>query len=622
MSKKLPKNKVAPAIAGNKNVSKSSKSSTSSTSNKNSNEKIAQVHQAQTQVVESIKEKKVEMTEEQLIQHSSAIKIQCFWRKHKAIILLKKLKQEKNDLNEKLTKLEQEAFIQMIKMEQQREEKKRLKMLKEKQLKKKRDARRKKFLEAAYDGNLQEMKFLINDLEKELDELSREADNKEIIDDAKRKQAVLGLINSKDMNNNSALSEASAGGSVETCLFLLKQNADPNSRGAFGRTPIWRAAFAGNLECVQCLLENGADPRLYSQDGQRVRDAATKDNVIELLENWNIQLTDQMLQQIEKTRLEIKKEQINSLESRKKLAHKEYTNINTQYELVKNELYKCNLELQRLHDEYLLNPQMYAPLIEQKEGDKTQLQLKYDDLREKSFKARINYKDLLNEIKKEKRKIKKSKTGVDNEDDNEDEDGNENKDDDEDYEEDNDEKMLQINIKEFDDMILRDLTNIVKNSTDKWPLIVDQNEQAATFLRYRDTNYVNCLDIQAMQPDKLRLAIIGSIRYGKPFVVDLMQYDKELFEAFKSSCSQIDETLFDELCNKSLMEKERFLRLANVVKDGKEYEIQHFNSIRMKNFKVIFLTSNPYPNESLVKLTLPIKIITSSKISADDLDSY
>ena len=626
MSKKLPKNKVAPAATGNnKNVTKSSKSQASS-STKNTNDKTAQQQQQQPSTEPVKIEKKVEMTEEQLKQHKSAIRIQCLWRKHKAISLLKKLKQEKNDLNEKLAKLEQEAFVQMIKMEQQREEKKRLKMLKEKQLKKKRDARRKKFLEAAYDGNLQEMKFLINDLEKELDDLSREMDNKEVIDDAKRKQAVLGLINSKDMNNNSALSEASAGGSVETCLFLLKQNADPNSRGAFGRTPLWRAAFAGHLECVQCLLENGADPRLYSQDGQRVRDAATKDNVIELLNNWNIQLTDRMLQQIEKTRLEIKKEQINSLESRKKVAHKEYSNINTQYELVKNELYKCNVELQRLHDEYLLNPQMYAPLIEQKENDKTQLQLKYDDLREKSFKARINYKDLLSEIKKEKNKIKKSKTGVGNEDENEDEDDNDNENKDEDKEEDDeendDEKMLKINIKEFDDMILRDLTNIVKNSSDKWPLIIDQNEQASTFLRYRDTNYVNCLDIQAMQPDKLRLAIIGSIRYGKPFVVDLMQYDKELFETFKSSCSQIDANLFDELCTKTLMDKERFLRLANVEKDGKEYEIQHFNSIRMKNFKVIFLTSNPYPNDSLVKLTLPIKIITSSKMSADDLDLY
>jgi hypothetical protein len=213
------------------------------------------------------------------------------------------------------------------------------------------------------------------------------------------------------MNNNSALSEAAAGGSNETCLFLLKHNADPNSRGAFGRTPLWRAAFAGHLDCVQCLLENGADPRLYSQDGQRVKDAATKDSVVELLNNWNIGLTDKMLQQIEKTRREIKREQINSLETRKKQSLQEYKDINQQYEYVKNELYSCNVELQRLHDEYLLNAPMYGPLIEKKEGEKSELQIRYDELREKAFKSRIAYKDLLAEIKKEKKKIRKSKTG-------------------------------------------------------------------------------------------------------------------------------------------------------------------------------------------------------------------
>lgn len=252
-------------------------------------------------------------------------------------------------------------------------------------------------MDAAYDGNLQDMKFLINDLEKELDSIDRE----EKLDSGKRKQALLSLIDCKDSNNNSALSEATAGGSAETVRFLLSHNADPNSKGAFGRTPLWRGAFAGHLNCVQVLLENGADPRMYSLDGQRVIDAATQANVIELLRNWNIQLTDRMLMQIEKAKREIKQEQIMGLDERKNSAKHEYLKVSSQYEIVKNELLKCNLELQRLNDEYLLNEEMYRPLIQKKEIEKTELTAKHEDLREKSVKARINFKDLLTEFKRE-----------------------------------------------------------------------------------------------------------------------------------------------------------------------------------------------------------------------------
>jgi hypothetical protein len=560
---------------------------------------------------------KPELTEEEKKKHRSATQIQCAWRTFKAKAVLLFLKKEKVDLDEKLKRLEQEAYVQMIKMEQEREEKKRLKKLKEKQLKQKREQRKKKFLEAAYDGNLQDLKFLINDLEKELDELAREDKS---LDNARKKQAILALYDCKDMNGNSALSEAAAGGDADVCKFLLSQNADPNSRGAFGRTPLWRSAFAGHLNCVQVLLENGGDPRLYSNDGQRCADAATKDNVIDLLNNWNIQLTERMLQQIEKTRLQFKQEQMVSLEAKKKTAHDEHNRVNSQYEVVKNELYKCNCELQRLNDEYLLNEQMYGPLIDKKEAEKAELTTRYDELREKAFKARINYKDLLAEVRKEKKQIKNSKTGADVDAHNEEEDEEKKNDDDSDDDEDLDGKMTRINIKEIDDMILRDLTGVVKNSLDKWPLIIDQNEQASTFLRYRDTNYVNCLDMQSMQLDKFRVALIGAIRYGKPFVLDVMQYDTELVESIKSVCDQIDPNLFEEMCSKKLAQNERYMRLVKLEKDGKEYEAQNFNAIRLKNFKVLFLTSNPYPNDKLVKATMPIKIVTSSAVNADDLD--
>ena len=46
----------------------------------------------------------------------------------------------------------------------------------------------------------------------------------------------------------------------------------------------------------------------------------------------------------------------------------------------------------------------------------------------------------------------------------------------------------------------------------RWPLIIDSSGQASIFLRYRDTNYVDALNPMNMEKDKLRLALLGSLR--------------------------------------------------------------------------------------------------------------
>lgn len=613
-NKKLNAPKAKPAAKATTQTKKTSKPATKTTTNKNKTDKkettpvttTATSSTAPAQI--ETKQEPKPLTEEEIKQHKAATRIQTKWRGFMAKRQLKRLKVEKAELDEKLSKLEQDAFLEAIRLEQERDEKRRLKKLKEEQERKRREQRKKKFLDAAYDGNLQEMKFLINDLEKELNE--QDAGK---IDAAKRKRILLSLIDSKDANGNSALSEAAAGGSAEVVTFLLSKNADPNSRGAFGRTPLWRASFAGHLNCVQLLLENGADPRLYSQDGQRCQDAATKDNVVDLLKNWNIKLTDRMLEQIDRSKRELKQQEIDSIKERKRNAERDYQKVNGQFETVKNELYKCNCELQRLNDEYLLKPDMYGPLIEKKENEKVELTLKYESLRERSVKTRIAFKELLYEFRQEKRQLneqqQQKQPPLSDESDEEDSSDEATLD---------DRKLMKINIREMDDMILRDLSDAIKNSLDRWPLIIDQNEQAATFLRYRDTNYVNCLDMQSMQTSRFRLALIGAIRYGKPFVLDLMQYDRELLESVRVVCDQIDPQLFELMCNKKLLQNEYFLKLVKLQTDGKEYESHNFSQTRINNFKLLFLTSNPYPDEKLLKLTMPIKVIATGIANKDD----
>lgn len=49
--------------------------------------------------------------------------------------------------------------------------------------------------------------------------------------------------------------------------YWPQMGADPNSRGEFKRTPLWRAAFLGKAEVVPLLLEGGADPRIGGWSG-------------------------------------------------------------------------------------------------------------------------------------------------------------------------------------------------------------------------------------------------------------------------------------------------------------------------------------------------------------------
>lgn len=70
---------------------------------------------------------------------------------------------------------------------------------------------------------------------------------------------------------------------------------------------------------------------------------------------------------------------------------------------------------------------------------------------------------------------------------------------------------VKCNIRELDEVLMRDVGNKISESG-KWPMLIDPTGQATTFLRYRDTNYLCALNPQQMQPEVIRLALLGSIR--------------------------------------------------------------------------------------------------------------
>ena len=55
---------------------------------------------------------------------------------------------------------------------------------------------------------------------------------------------------------------------------------------------------------------------------------------------------------------------------------------------------------------------------------------------------------------------------------------------------------------------------------------MDVTDRCATFLKYRDTNYINAVDPTQMKPEVVRMALLGALRYGKPIVIDMMDLDR------------------------------------------------------------------------------------------------
>jgi len=148
------------------------------------------------------------------------------------------------------------------------------------------------------------------------------------IEDVKRLLEKGFHIDSTEENDHSALSEAACQGHNELVQFLLENGADPNqdaSKGD-GKAPLYRAAFNGHLETVRLLLEAGADPdKVCTSNEESPADAATESEVVELLVNYDRELTQKALEVRKKKILEERDKRIRTAAEREHYAREDLT---------------------------------------------------------------------------------------------------------------------------------------------------------------------------------------------------------------------------------------------------------------------------------------------------------
>ncbi|XP_065375865.1 IQ motif and ankyrin repeat domain-containing protein 1 isoform X6 [Macaca fascicularis] len=497
--------------------------------------------------------------------------IQGAFRQLRARRELARRREERREYLEQMEKLQREAYLALVRREQeaarrQREQEEAAQRERREELQ-----RRRRLLDAAFDGDVGEIRAVL----KEVDQLlTREGVGHDEAGKARRLQRRVALVECEDSHGNTPLSEAAAGGQPLAIQLLAELGASPNSKGAFGRTPLYRAAFGGHLAAVEVLLKLGADPRVYAEDGNTPEQVASLDTVASVLHSWDLSLTEAMLQNMEA-------EQQRRAQEAQRHKEAEAKRMTLKVQQLAREQQQCHKELQQAYCE-LSRRITEHDQCEWRCMDKTKLTLQaikdaeaqVDRLRQEAQKAEEALAMARLELREQTQEGEEEAPG------------------------------LKCQVTELHDVLMKDVGNRIR-ADGRWPLVIDPSGQAATFLRYQDTNYVDTVNPEHLKPERLRLALLGALRYGKPLVFDLREVD--LFPAVQRQLEVVQPGLAQALLSRGLLEQERYLSLLRPT-DGPEYSPTQFQEQRLEHFRLFFVTKVQWPPAEQLQVLLPVRV--------------
>jgi len=455
-------------------------------------------------------------------------------------------KEQKEKWDAEMEELENEAWLAELAYEKRQDEKRRKKDAEESAKRKKTIKLRAQLLEAAFDGELNEMKAA----------LSEECP-----------------VDAADANGNTAMSEAAAGGQLDACKLLISYECDPNTQGHFKRSPLWRACFAGHTAVVGYLLTVGADPRIGDVEGGLPSAIATVPEIKKSLEEWDIGQTEALLQGIA-TKQEHKRHAVEEEISAKKAG------LQSQYDEAREAHETMQVKLKAAYNQWNQRIFEYDTCISEGKGGmdimaavKQTIDAAEEHLEETKEEA-AEAAELFQTMKGDLMSFQLENAP---------------------------EEVLpgvKITMKVLNDVLFKDLGgNRAKDG--RWPLVIDPSKRATMFVRYRDTNYLNACSTKDMSIQIIRKAVLGSLRYGKALCVDMM--DVDMMEAIVQAFDQVQKGLFQDILSGDLLKNEAYMSLVDVKEDGAEYHHSNFQDDRVKEFVFVLITYNRRPDDDLME---------------------
>ncbi|XP_053516970.1 IQ motif and ankyrin repeat domain-containing protein 1 isoform X3 [Artibeus jamaicensis] len=470
-----------------------------------------------------------------------------------------------------MERLQQQAFLTLVHREREAARRQREEEAKAELRRQEERQRQARLLDAAFEGNLGEITAIL----REVDELlTAEGVGHDEAGLVRRRQQRVALLECEDARGNTPVSEAAAGGQPLAIRLLAAQGASPNCKGAFGRTPLYRAAFGGHLEAVEVLLELGADPRVYADDGSTPEQVASLDAVACALQSWDLSLTEAMLRNMEAERQRRAQEAERHREAEAKRMNLKVQQLAKEQQQRHKELQQAYCELNRRIAEHDKCEQRRVGVAELTLQAIKDAEAQVDRLRQEAQKAEETLAMARLELREQTQQGEEEPPG------------------------------LTCQVTELHDVLMKDVGDRIR-ADGRWPLVIDPSGQAATFLRYQDTNYLDTVNPDHLQPERVRLALLGALRYGKPLVFDLREVD--LFPVVQQQLEAVQPGLAQELLSHRLLQQDRYLSLLRPT-DGPEYGPTQFQEARLEQFRLFFVTKVQWPPAEQLQVLLPVRV--------------
>ena len=382
-------------------------------------------------------------------------------------------------------------------------------------------------------------------------------------------------VDDTDEHGNYPVGEAAVNGQVDAVKTLVAAGADPNCTGAYGRTPLWRAAYNGHGAAISALLALGADPRVEAQS--QLPEVLCSGEALDTLKAWDVSKTDTMLAAVAEARAERKEKRRREAEAASQSLEAEADAARQRHEAAQAQVRHGRCTLERRIYEYDLvchdpakGEEMQNIALDLVRTAEQEL----DAAREEAEGLEHAYLDARG------RALLHAQDELDVP-----------------------APGFPLKLPQFFDVVMGDSGGFWK-AGERWPLVIDVSGRASIFLRYRDTNLLNTMHPRNMEAEAIRHSIIGSLRHGKPLVIDLC--DVPLLDHTKTAFDEVEPGLWDKVMSKAI--KKDFASLTREA-DGKEYQPAAFREDVTEEFVAVVLTSSRVIEDSLLETFFPYRIV-------------
>ncbi|XP_033762845.1 putative IQ motif and ankyrin repeat domain-containing protein [Pecten maximus] len=161
---------------------------------------------------------------------------------------------------------------------------------------------------------------------------------------------------------------------------------------------------------------------------------------------------------------------------------------------------------------------------------------------------------------------------------------------------------VTMGAKQIMPLLTKDTEEILKKSQ-RWPYIVDPNGLIPRLLQYSDVNLLEVMVSEHMEPERIRMALLGSLRYGKPVVFDMGELD--MFSAINEFMDRIHPDLTNMVLTKKVIEEEYIEKLIKST-DDPDYKNAMF--YQKDGFSLAFVTSKEEVSDDMKSKMLVVRV--------------